>query len=85
VVVSVRKRRTERQHAQLRDPDPAYASAAQRFGFQPGAAASLGVAIEVLKADTDGEIDAAFASIPQQSGCGMISARRDIFMCDVST
>jgi hypothetical protein len=26
-------------------PDPAYASAAQRFGFQPGAATSIGVAI----------------------------------------
>jgi ABC-type uncharacterized transport system substrate-binding protein len=36
------------------------------------AAASLGVGIEVLKADTSGEIDAAFASIPQAPGCGVI-------------
>jgi putative ABC transport system substrate-binding protein len=37
-----------------------------------GAAASLGVGVEVLKADTSDEIDAALASIPQQAGCGMI-------------
>jgi putative ABC transport system substrate-binding protein len=37
-----------------------------------GAASSLGITIEVLKAETPDQIDAAFAGIPQQPGCGMI-------------
>ena len=36
------------------------------------AALSLGIAIEVLRASTDGEIDAAFASLPQQPGNVMV-------------
>ena len=44
-----------------------------------GAAASLGVSVEVLKADTSDEIDAALASIPQQAGCGMIFGPEGFF------
>ena len=44
-----------------------------------GAAASLGVGIEVLKADTSDEIDAVLASIPQQAGCGMIFGPEGFF------
>ena len=36
------------------------------------AAASLGIAIEVLRASTDPEIEAAFASLPQQPGTVMV-------------
>jgi ABC-type uncharacterized transport system substrate-binding protein len=36
------------------------------------AAASLGIAIEVLRASTDAEIEAAFASLPQQPGTVMV-------------
>ena len=43
------------------------------------AAASLGIGIEVLNADTPGEIDAAFAGIPQQPGCGMIFGPEGFF------
>ena len=44
-----------------------------------GAAASLGVGVEVLRADTSNEIDAALASIPQQAGCGMIFGPEGLF------
>lgn len=44
-----------------------------------GAAASLGVSVEVLKADTSDEIDAALAAIPQQAGCGMIFGPEGFF------
>jgi putative ABC transport system substrate-binding protein len=44
-----------------------------------GAATSLGVGVEVLKADTSDEIDAALASIPQQAGCGMIFGPEGFF------
>jgi putative tryptophan/tyrosine transport system substrate-binding protein len=44
-----------------------------------GAAASLSVGIEVLTADTPDEIDTAFASIPQQPGCGMIFGPEGFF------
>jgi putative ABC transport system substrate-binding protein len=44
-----------------------------------GAAASIGVGVEVLKADTSDEIDAALASIPQQAGCGMIFGPEGFF------
>jgi putative ABC transport system substrate-binding protein len=44
-----------------------------------GAAASLGVGVDVLKADTSDEIDAALASIPQQAGCGMIFGPEGFF------
>ena len=43
------------------------------------AAASLGVGVEVLKADTSDEIDAALASVPQQAGCGMIFGPEGFF------
>jgi putative ABC transport system substrate-binding protein len=44
-----------------------------------GAAASLGVGVDVLQADTSDEIDAALASIPQQAGCGMIFGPEGFF------
>ena len=44
-----------------------------------GAAASLGVGVEVLKADTSDEIDAALASVPQQAGCGMVFGPEGFF------
>jgi putative ABC transport system substrate-binding protein len=44
-----------------------------------GAASSLGVSVEVLKADTSDEIDAALAPIPQQAGCGMIFGPEGFF------
>lgn len=43
------------------------------------AAASIGINVEVLKADTSDEIDAALASIPQQAGCGMIFGPEGFF------
>lgn len=43
------------------------------------AAASLGLGIEVLKTDTLEEIDAAFAGIAQQSGCGVIFGPEGFF------
>jgi putative ABC transport system substrate-binding protein len=43
------------------------------------AAASLGVAVEVLEADTADEIDVAFARIPQQAGCGVIFGPEGFF------
>lgn len=43
------------------------------------AAAGLGVGVEVLKADTAGEIDAAFAGIPQASGSGVIFGPEGFF------
>ena len=43
------------------------------------AAASLGLGIEVLKADTPDEIDAAFAVIAQQPGCGVIFGPEGLF------
>ena len=43
------------------------------------AAASLGVGVEVLKADTSDEIDAALASVPQQAGCGMVFGPEGFF------
>jgi ABC-type uncharacterized transport system substrate-binding protein len=44
-----------------------------------GAAAGLGIGVEVLKADTSDEIDAALASIPQQAGCGMVFGPEGFF------
>ena len=43
------------------------------------AAASIGVDVEVLKADSSYEIDAGIASIPQQAGCGMIFGPEGFF------
>ena len=37
-----------------------------------GAAASLGIAVEVLRASTDSEIEAAFANLPRQPGTVMV-------------
>lgn len=44
-----------------------------------GAAGSLGVKVEVLKADTAAEIDAAFAAIPPDPGCGLIFGPEGFF------
>ena len=43
------------------------------------AAARLGIRVEVLNANTSGEIDAAFAQIPQQAGCGMVFGPEGFF------
>jgi putative tryptophan/tyrosine transport system substrate-binding protein len=43
------------------------------------AAASLGIRIEVLNANTLSEIDAAFAQIPKQAGCGMVFGPEGFF------
>jgi putative ABC transport system substrate-binding protein len=43
------------------------------------AAASLGIRVEVLNANTSSEIDAAFAQIPQQAGCGMVFGPEGFF------
>ena len=43
------------------------------------AAATIGIDVEVLKADTTDEIDAGIASIPQQAGCGMIFGPEGFF------
>lgn len=43
------------------------------------AAASLGVRIEVLNANTANEIDAAFASIPPKPGCGLVFGPEGFF------
>ena len=43
------------------------------------AAATIGIDVEVLKADTAEEIDAGVASIPQQAGCGMIFGPEGFF------
>jgi putative ABC transport system substrate-binding protein len=43
------------------------------------AAASLGVQVDVLNADTSSEIDAAFAQIPQQAGCGVVLGPEGFF------
>jgi putative ABC transport system substrate-binding protein len=43
------------------------------------AAASLGVKVEILHANTLGEIDAAFASIPSEPGCGMVFGPEGFF------
>lgn len=44
-----------------------------------GAAGSLGVKVEVLKADTLAEIDAAFAAVPREPGCGLIFGPEGFF------
>ena len=44
-----------------------------------GAAGSLGVKVEVLKAGTAAEIDAAFAAIPREPGCGLIFGPEGFF------
>jgi putative ABC transport system substrate-binding protein len=44
-----------------------------------GAAGSLGLKVEVLKADTPAEIDAAFAAVPREPGCGMIFGPEGFF------
>jgi putative tryptophan/tyrosine transport system substrate-binding protein len=43
------------------------------------AAASIGVKVEVLTASTPGEIDAAFASIPSEPGCGIVFGPEGFF------
>ena len=43
------------------------------------AAANLGVRLDVLNANTPSEIDAAFAQIPQQAGCGMVFGPEGFF------
>ena len=43
------------------------------------AAAGLGIRVEVLNANTPGEIDAAFAQIPQRAGCGMVFGPEGFF------
>jgi ABC-type uncharacterized transport system substrate-binding protein len=43
------------------------------------AANSIGVRVEVLNANTSGEIDAAFASIPNEPGCGIVFGPEGFF------
>jgi len=43
------------------------------------AAGALGVHVEVLRANTTGEIDAAFAQIPHEPGCGMVFGPEGFF------
>jgi putative tryptophan/tyrosine transport system substrate-binding protein len=43
------------------------------------AASGLGVEVEVLNANTAAEIDAAFASIPREPGCGMVFGPEGFF------
>jgi putative ABC transport system substrate-binding protein len=43
------------------------------------AAASLNVRVEVLSANTSSQIEAAFAQIPQQAGCGMVFGPEGLF------
>ncbi|HEX2366031.1 MAG TPA: ABC transporter substrate-binding protein [Bradyrhizobium sp.] len=44
-----------------------------------GAAAGLGIHVEVLNANTAHEIDAAFERIPHESGCGMVFGPEGFF------
>jgi ABC-type uncharacterized transport system substrate-binding protein len=43
------------------------------------AASGLGVQVEVLNANTTAEIDAAFASVPREPGCGMVLGPEGFF------
>jgi putative ABC transport system substrate-binding protein len=43
------------------------------------AAAGLSLRVDVLKADTVAEIDAAFGKIPQEPGCGMVFGPEGFF------